>query len=400
MSLNIAKRGQHNSADNATMRVRQMDPKVYQRRANYAAFVVFMRLLTMKRRSAASGRNGFSIGKKAVNCKAAKFEWADIDTGSPLTTCASTINDSATTLAVATGTGLMFTINDIIYNRNTGESCRVTNVSGDNLTIVRGWGGSTPAAITAADVIVLVGNAFSEGSASPLARAYAPTEVYNLTQIFKRAVEVTGTNEATEYYGDVNKLSFQKRLEWDQFLLERARSYFVGRRNEITAADGNPLRTTGGLDQFITANLYSKSSFTYNNFMEFAKLAYEFGGEEKILVCNSGLALLVQQEILTNHKINMELSPRSKEFGIKIRRLATIYGDMDFMIDQTMNHIYSKPTGFAVEPALLEEMVLRPDVWKENVQAPDVDGRKDQIIGESGLKVISQERHAKIIITG
>jgi hypothetical protein len=397
MALNIAKRGQHNAADNVTMRIRQMDPKVYQRRANFAAFVVFMRLLTMKRRSAASGRNGFAIGKKAVNCKAPKFEWSDIDTGSPTTKCASTIDGSATTLAVTTGEGKMFTINDIIYNRETGESCRVTNVSSDNLTIVRGWGGSTAAAITADDVIVLVGNAFSEGSASPIARAYSPTEVYNLTQIFKRSVEATGTNEATEYYGDVNKLSFQKRLEWDQFLLERARSYFVGRRNEITAADGNPLRTTGGLDQFITANIYSKSTLTYENFMEFAKLAYEYGGEEKILICNSGLALLIQKFVLA-HKISMEISPKSKEFGIKIRRLATIYGDMDFMIDQTMNQIYADPTGFALEPALMEEMVLRPDVWKENVQAPDVDGRKDQILGESGLKVISQERHAKIII--
>lgn len=398
MSLNIAKRGQFATSDTSTMRIRQMDPKVYQRRANFAAFVVFMRLLTMKRRSSASGRNGYAIGKKAVNCKGPKFEWADIDVGTPLSACASTINDSATTLAVTTGTGSMFTINDIIYNRNTKESCRVTNVSGDNLTIVRGWGGSTAAAITSADVIVLVGNAFSEGSASPDARAYSPTEVYNFTQIFKRAVDATATSEATEYYGDVNKLSFQKRLEWDQYLLERSRSYFVGRRNEITAADGKPLRTTGGLDQFITANVYNKSSFTYNYFMEFAKMAYEYGGEEKILVCNSGLALLVQQEILTNHKISMDISPRSKEFGIKISRLSTIYGDMDFMIDQTMNQIYSAPTGFALEPALLEEMVLRPDVWKENVQSPDVDGRKDQIIGESGLKVISQERHAKIVI--
>ncbi len=397
MALNIATRGQHATSDNATMRVRQMDPKVYQRRANFAAFVVFMRLLTMKRRSAANGRNGFAVGKKAVNCHGPKFEWADIDTGTPLTACASTINDTATTLAVTAGTGAMFTINDIIYNRNTKESCRVTNVSGDNLTIVRGWGGSTAAAITAADVIVLVGNAFSEGSASPNPRAYSPTEVYNFTQIFKRAVDATATSEATKYYGDVNKLSFQKRLEWDQFLLERARSYFVGRRNEITAADGKPLRTTGGLDQFITANVYNKSSFTYNYFMEFAKLAYEYGGEEKILVCNSGLALLIQQEVLAN-KIEIPLSPRSKEFGIKIERLRTIYGDMDFMIDRTMNQIYSAPTGFALEPELLEEMILRPDVWKENVQAPDVDGRKDQIIGESGLKVISQERHAKIVI--
>lgn len=400
MALNIATRGQHHSDVNATMRIRQMDPKVYQRRANFAAFVVFMRLLTMKRRSAASGRNSFAMGKKSVNCKGPKFEWSDIDVGNPITLAAATINAAATTLAVSTGHGEMFTPNDIIFIRETGESLRVTAVTGDNLTVVRGWGDSDADAITADDTIILIGNAFSEGSGAPAPRAYEPTEVFNYTQIFKRSVSSTGTNEATEFYGDVNKLSFQKRLEWDQFLLERARSYFVGRTNKITAADGKPLRTTGGLDQFITANIYSKSGFTYNNFMEFAKLAYELGGDEKILVCNSGLAQLVQSEILTNHKINMEVSPKTKEFGIKIGRLSTIHGDMDFLIDRTMNQIYDAPTGFALDPDLLEEMILRPDVWKENVQLPDEDSKKDQILGESGLKVISQERHAKIIITG
>ena len=398
MSLNIETRGQFGTDNIGTMRIRQMDPKVYRRRANYAAFVVFMRLLTMKRRATAAGRNGFAVGKKAVNCKGPKFEWADIDTGTPLTLCASTINNSATSLTVTTNSGVMFTPGDIIYNRVTKEVIMVTEVTGDVLTITRGWGDSTADAITADDVLVLVGNAFAEGSASPNARSYKPTEVFNYTQIFKRSVDATATSEATEYYGDVNKLTFQKQLEWDQFLLERSRSYYVGRKAEETGTNGKPLRTTGGLDQFITSNIFSRSSFTYNNFMDFAEMAYHYGGEEKIFICNAALATLIQKEVMAN-KISIEVSPRTKEFGFNIKRLSTIHGDMDFMIDQTMNYIYPVPTGFALEPGLLEEMILRPDVWKENVQAPDVDGRKDQIIGESGLKVISEQRHAKFIVT-
>jgi hypothetical protein len=71
---------------------------------------------------------------------------------------------------------------------------------------------------------------------------------------------------------------------------------------------------------------------------------------------------------------------------------------MDFMIDMTMNQIYPNPTGFALELELIEEMVMEPDRWHENVQLKDVDGRKDLILGDAGLKLISPERHAKIVI--
>ncbi len=396
MSLNISTRGMNLTTTDSTMHVREMDPKVYQRRANFAAFVAILRLITMKRRAKALKRKGFVIGSKAINCHNAKFEWADIDCGDPLTKCASTINDSATTLAVTAGTGAMFTVNDLIYNRNTGETCRVTNVSGDNLTIVRGWGDSTAAAITADDVIILVSNAFSEGSGAPKARAYSPREAYNYCQTFKRTVDASRRSLQTKYYGDINKMDTKKRFEWDQFLLERSRAYYIGERNSITDSDGNPLTTTRGIDRFIT-QVYNKSSFTYNYFMEFAEMAYGYGGDEKFLVINGALATLIQKEVLAN-KISIDISPKSKEFGVNIKRLSTVHGDMDFMIDMTMNQIYPNPTGFALELELIEEMVMEPDRWHENVQLKDVDGRKDLILGDAGLKLISPERHAKIVI--
>ncbi|MDD3509573.1 MAG: hypothetical protein PHY27_14360, partial [Parabacteroides sp.] len=104
-----------------------------------------------------------------------------------------------------------------------------------------------------------------------------------------------------------------------------------------------------------------------------------------------------QKEVLSN-KINMEVSPKTKEFGINIKRLQTASGAMDILVDHTMRQIYQFPTGFALETNLIEEMVLRPDTWESNIQEKDVDGLKDQLIGETGLKVINEQRHAKIVI--
>lgn len=400
MSLDNNK-GSMTTGTNSTMRIRDMDPKVYQRMANRASFVALLRLMGFKASSKAVGRSGYAIGKKSVNCGSFKFEWADIFPGSPLSAANGAVNTTGKTLNVPTGNGSMFQANDLILNRNTGEQMLVTSVTADALTVVRGWGTSTQAVsgldIGDGDVIILLCNAFSEGTQSPEARSYNPTEAYNYTQIFKRAVENTGTNEATKYYGNVNKLDFQKEEELYQFMLERSRAYFKGNRVEFTDVNGKKKRTTAGLDSFITSNIFIRNTFTYGNFMDFAEMAYGYGGAEKILVCNPALATLVEKEVLAN-KIKMDVSPKTKEFGIKIDRLSTIHGSMDMMIDLTMKDLYNLPTGFALETPLIEEMILRPDIWKENVQANDLDGRKDLIFGEAGLKVISEQRHAKIIV--
>lgn len=400
MALNVD-RGMNLTSLNTTMQIRQMDPKSYQLRANYSAFVVFLTLLGMKRSAKAAGRSGFVTGKKTKNCGNPKFEWFNKDSGTPLTSAAAGALAAATTLNVATGDGVMFTKNDLIYNRNTNEIMLVTDITADALTVVRGIGTSTEGtsgeAITADDVIVLVSSAFPEGSVAPEAMQFKPHEFYNFTQIFKKTIENSKTNEATEYYGNINKMSMQRKDSFDAYLLQKSRAYFLGQRAIRMDASGKPQRMTGGLDYFIKTNVMVKKAFGYPLFMDFAERAYGYGGDEKIFICNPAMATLVQKEVLSN-KISMEVSPKTKEFGINIKRLQTVSGAMDILVDHTMSQIYRFPTGFALETDLIEEMVLRPDTWEANIQDKDVDGLKDQLIGEAGLKVINEQRHAKLII--
>jgi hypothetical protein len=295
----------------------------------------------------------------------------------------------------------MFTKNDLIYNRNTTEVMLVTNVVADALTIVRGIGtlteGTSGEAITADDVIVLVSSAFPEGSVAPDAMQFKPQEHFNFTQIFKQTIENSKTNEATEYYGNINKMSSQQKDSFDEYLLRKSRAYFLGQRTIRTDSGGRPQRTTGGFDYFLRTNVMVKKAFGYPLFMDFAERAYSYGGDEKIFICNPAMATLIQKEVLSN-KISMEVSPKTKEFGINIKRLQTVSGAMDILVDHTMRQIYQFPTGFALETDLIEEMVLRPDTWETGIQDKDVDGLKDQIIGEAGLKVINEQRHAKLVI--
>lgn len=392
--------------------VRQMDPKMYHVMAENAraSFVSLLRLIGMKRSAKRLGRNSLQagMGNNLKNVKSFKFEWEDFFPGTSSSSIQSLTGGQTgteTTLYLPAKEISQFQKNDMIMNKRTKELMLVTAISPSaspaSITVTRGWGdyGDSTRANQVGDEIILVGNAWTEGSHSAVARSYNPRTVYNYTQIFKRAIENTATNEATETYGNVNKRQFQRKEEWFQFLLERSRAYYVGKRIYLAdlQLDDRHRRTTGGLDYFIKSNILTSKTLTYSNFMDFSKMVYAKGGNEKLLVCNSSFAQLVQEMVMTS-KIQYTESPKAKEFGLKIKRLVCIHGDMDLMMDRTMDDLYTLPTAFAIETDLVEEMILRPDIWRENIQAPDFDGYKDEIIGESGLKLISEERHGKIII--
>lgn len=394
------------------LQVRLMDPKAYQMRANYAAFIVFLKLLGMKRSASAAGRKGFATGSKTVNCWNPEFEWYDIEVGDPSTTVASNVSANATSLTVATGTGVMFKPGDIVFVTSTKELLRITAVSGDTLTAgsisdTATTVGNIKNAITAGDRIVMVASAFGEGSYAAQPIHYDQSLHRNYCQIFKKSTKNTLTNEATKYYGNVNKLAEQKKILFDQYLLEKSRAYLVGRRSaildKITSGygardDSQIVRTTDGLESFISTNRFvvTKSTFSYEKFMEFIKNIYEYGGDERLFVCNPAMMLKIQQVLKSDSQTHIEISPKTKEFGIDIRRILTFAGSMDLLIDRTMGDIYSNPVGFALETAYLEEMVLRADKWEENIQQPGWDFRMDQIIGEAGLKVMLEKRHGRI----
>lgn len=394
------------------LQVRLMDPKAYQMRANYAAFIVYLKLLGMKRSAAAAGRKGFATGSKTVNCWNPKFEWYDIDVGDPKTTVAANVSANATSLTVATGTGKMFKAGDIIFVPSTSEVLRVTAVSGDTLTAgsvsdTATTVGNIKNAISSGATIIMVASAFGEGAYAAQPIHYDQNLHENYCQIFKKSTKNTLTNEATKYYGQVNRLSEQKKILFDQYLLEKSRAYLLGRKSAILDGiasgygqrdDSQIVRTTDGLESFISTNRFVSlaSSFSYVKFMEFIKNVYEYGGDERLFVCNPAMMLKIQEVFKTDAQTHIEISPKSKEFGIDIRRILTFAGSMDLLIDRTMGDIYSNPVGFALETGLLEEMVLRADKWEENIQQPGWDFRMDQIIGEAGLKVMLEKRHGRL----
>lgn len=159
----------------------------------------------------------------------------------------------------------VFRVGDVIQEVGSREVMLITaiNAGTDQLTVVRGYGSTTAADLTAGSTIRILGNAALEGDDAPATRLSNRTRRKNYTQIFTEAVEVSGTQLAVSKIGVDDELDFQKQARLRELL--RALENCV--INGASAASGsNPEgdidtpRTMQGIIPFISSNTFVPGS--------------------------------------------------------------------------------------------------------------------------------------------
>ncbi|MCE5184974.1 MAG: DUF5309 domain-containing protein [Planctomycetaceae bacterium] len=107
--------------------------------------------------------------------------------------------------------GDRFRVGDQVQAEGSHELMLVTGVSGNTLTVVRGYAGTSAEELANAQALTILGNAALEGADSPAARFTNRTRSGNYTQIFTAAVEVSGTDLAASQVGLADEMDFQKQ---------------------------------------------------------------------------------------------------------------------------------------------------------------------------------------------
>lgn len=107
--------------------------------------------------------------------------------------------------------GERFRVGDQVRPGQSGEVMLVTGVSGDTLTVQRGYGGTAPAVLADGMPLTILGNAALEGDARPPARFTTRVRKQNYCQIFTASVEVSGSQLATKAIGVSDELDYQKQ---------------------------------------------------------------------------------------------------------------------------------------------------------------------------------------------
>lgn len=306
-------------------------------------------------------------------------------------------NSSATSIVVDNGT--VFWAGDTVKVPSTGEVFRVTGVSTNTLTVVRGVGGGAASIADDAELIRL-GTAMEEGDTSPTPRFENPTLVTNYTQIFKTSWRMTKTAiPMQQLNGDDpwNEKAHDKGIEHKR---DMELAFLFGKPSEINTGTG-PRRTTGGALHFIQTNV-TTSSGTLNATTELNPLVrniFRYAEQDSILGVTSDLVLDVINGWGVG-KLSLVESDNDKVYGLRIMAYQTPNGIIRF----TPHRLLSESATYKSHSIMLDFGCIRrrhvagngenrETHIQTNIQTDKDDYREDQYLTECGLEFGQERRH-------
>lgn len=307
-----------------------------------------------------------------------------------------------TTFTVANGS--RFRVGDQIRVANTSaEIMLVTAIATNDLTVVRGYGGSTASNLANNQVITILGNASLEGDDAAPPRFTARGRITNYTQIFTATVEVSGSQLAVRQVGIADELDYQKNLRMRELLRDLENSVINGR-----AAAANPegnatvRRTLKGITSFIATNKFSPGTAGFPTTTAGTTLTEEQVNTalREIWKVSSGRVDLIVVGGPEKRSIN-QFAASNRRFDAseeKFKQLFSTY-ESDYGICRVVLSRYV-PTGTALllDSTRVDVLPLAGRSFQYNALARTGDKESGQVVGEYTLEVRNESAHG--IITG
>jgi len=247
------------------------------------------------------------------------------------------------------GTGVSIIVDDvsivvagaIFILEASGEYVFVQSISGSTLTVIRGFAGTTITAIDGSSTpkpIQRIATAHEEGSAKPVAVANLGFPRFNYLQIFRNAWDVTGTARNVDFHTG-NLVAKNKRDAGFFHAEDIERAMWFGLKS-IGVKNGKPFRTMDGILSQITTNVIveggSTTQLELNDHFE-AVFGRNIKGKpnERIAFCGNKVITVINAIAVIDGVNN--LSPGQTEFGFKIAKWLTPYGDLSLMTHPLFN---------------------------------------------------------------
>lgn len=201
---------------------------------------------------ARSNRTGIlqvvAMGSPVMPYDGYKTSWLDMRVDATSSTTTAAVLIGATTVPVVDGS--KFRAGMLLSPVGSDEVILVTAVSGNDLTVTRGFGGTTAAALTSGQKLVIDSVAREENSQAENDGIFQPEPVENFFQTMDTAVEMSRRALATMQFGNTNDLTFQVAERIRQLTIQMDRALVRGRKATATI-DGKTVTYTGGLRYFL-----------------------------------------------------------------------------------------------------------------------------------------------------
>ncbi len=262
------------------------------------------------------------------------------------------------------------------------------------------------------DTFKIIGNMNPEGGEMPDAIALNPTQLYNVTQIFRTPLSLTRTALKTKLRTPEQRAKAKSEaLEMHSWEMELA--FLWGILTENIGDNGKPERTTMGVINFIrqyaAANCddytlnptYAGQTWVTagNTWLKAQlELVFRYGAAEKLCLCGSGFLLGIDalvSSVLGSGAV-MQLLPGAKTYGMDIRQWITPFGIINmkthplFSFDATTRNM-----GILLEPKELTYKYIDDTTFygensskshAEGYGQRRVDGINEEFLTECGLE--------------
>lgn len=201
---------------------------------------------------ARSNRTGIlqavSMGAPRTAFEGYKMGWLDMRVDATSSDTTAEALAAATTVSVADGS--KFRAGMTVSPKGSEEVLLVTAVSSNDLTVTRGFGGTTAATIASGTELTIDSVGREENSLAQNDGIFQPDPVENFFQTMDTAVEFSRRALATIQFGNTNDLAFQVSERIRQLTIQMDRALVRGRKATATIG-GETVTYTGGLRYYL-----------------------------------------------------------------------------------------------------------------------------------------------------
>lgn len=323
------------------------------------------------------------IGKAPVDNTV--FYWMEEDVPLPRATSAEALDTSETGIDVVAGDAVKFAVGDAI--RIDDEIMLVTdiNTSTEVLTVTRGALGSTAATHVTASEIIGLGTVLAEGDIGN-ANFQGRDKYSNYTQIFSKKLTVSRTEQSIPKYGVPNELNKQMRnaMLHCNVGIEQAALYGIKYEDSATR-----VRSTGGLNSFITTNVDSSSSWlTVTAIQAQQQAAYDNGGMFEFIAARPA-HFQALNNIMGSERVQTVTVDDARRGRRRTSVVMTEFGEVTLV----RNRYVRKTDAFCYNRDNFVQRVFQPLVAQRLAKTNDTDSF--MMVGECGFQVKGQDHMAK-----
>lgn len=231
-------------------------------------------------------------------------------------------NTTATSITV--DKGAVVEPSSVIMNTKTNEYMFVSAVSGNTLTVVRGFAESTAAAVTQNDELLYLGTAKKEGSLAPNPKYRRGVPRMNYSQIFRNGWGTTRTAEHIKFITG-NKVTENKEDAVSMHAQDIEMALLLGRKS-LNQVDGSEvLSTMDGLTSIVKNNTALAAAATLDSIQEWMYSNFETCPEgvpnERVVMTSLNVLYILNKLIREAGSSYYPIGTATKVYGLDVYAL-------------------------------------------------------------------------------